>query len=64
MTADLIIVIVYFSIVIIGLIGYACYDIRSKRKLFDLEIIIRQMYNEKQSKELKRILSKKNKEDA
>lgn len=64
MTADLIIVIVCFSIVIIGLIVYACYDIRSKRKLFDLEMTIRQMHNEKQLKELRRILSKENKEDA
>lgn len=64
MTADLIIVIVYFSIVIIGLIVYACYDIRSKRKLFDLEMTIRQMHNEKQLKELRQILSKENKEDA
>lgn len=64
MTADLIIVIVYFSIVIIGLIVYACYDIRSKRKSFDLEMTIRQMHNERQLKELRRILSKENKEDA
>lgn len=64
MTADLIIVIVYFSIAIIGLIVYACYDIRSKRKLFDLEMTIRQMHNEKQLKELRQILSKENKEDA
>ncbi len=64
MTPDMIIIIICFSIVIIGLVWYAWYDIWSKRKLLELEMIIRQMYNERQTKELRRILSKKNKEDA
>lgn len=64
MIPDMIIIIICFSIVIIGLVWYAWYDIWSKRKLLELEMIIRQMYNERQTKELRRILSKKNKEDA
>ena len=50
MTPDMIIIIICFSIVIIGLVWYAWYDIWSKRKLMELEMIIRQMYNERQTK--------------
>lgn len=63
MAAEQIVLIVFFIIVTIMLVAYACYNIHAESKLIDLEIKIWEYQYKKSEMEWKQLFSK-NKEDA